>query len=875
MDLLPSAVKFYRLLLLAYPAEFRNEYGGQMEDVFAGRLASEPRLRVWLDTIADVFYTAPREHLSVLWGDLRYSAKLLAQAPSFTLVALLTTALGIGATTAVFSVMNAVLLKSLPYSEPERLVYIWVPIPALKLPGGLQFGPTAPEFYDLEKSNRSFERLATFNGESYKLAQGDGMRVIGGVAVTGDFFATLGTKPELGRAIERDDDEPGHDNVAVIGHTLWLTQFGGAPDVLGKSIRLNRKTYRVIGVMPPGFAYPHYFEASGGADTHTPEVWMPYAMNVKDRADRSNITGAVIARLRSGVSLKQAQTEVNAFLAHEDKLRPEFLRGGHASVASFLETAIGEVRKLAWLLMGAVLFVLLIACSNVANLLLARAATRVNEMGVRSALGADRSRLIRQILTESVSLSFCGGLLGVLFAFAAVRILVLLNPGTIPRLEETSVNGAVLAFALAVSLISGILFGLYPAFSLSRTSLTDLLKRTGNKGIAGSANHTRHALVVIEICLSVVLLAAAGLLIRSFLKLQNVNTGFAQSTLAGRMQLDGNYNNDASIRDFYRWLIEKTRTLPGIQQAGLISILPLSNTGSISLFDVEGYANKEDQTIENASATGDYFRAMNIKLLKGRLFDNSDAPNHPTVLIISEACAKKYFKGRNPLGGRVYFSRGTGPQPYSTVIGVVADVSTSFSLEAAPNPFMYRSFWQSPQPQAFLALQGTQTTRAMRTLGKIVHERDSGLAVTDVHSMSERKSEFEAGRRYQTVLLSSFAAAAFILALVGLYGLMSYSVRQRSAEIGVRMALGATRAQILGMVMKQGLSLTSTGLAIGLLGAAGVTRFLSSMVYEVGVLDPATFVAVPAAFLAVATAACCIPGSQATRTDPVQTLREQ
>jgi putative ABC transport system permease protein len=517
-----SAARFYRAILFAYPAEFRHEYASEMTQVFEDRLAHEPHLRVWLDVLSDIAITAPKEHLHILAADLRYAARMIAKSPAFTSVALLAMALGIGATTAVFSLINAVLIRSLPYQNPEQLVYVWTPNARLKdLP--TEMPPSSPEFYAFQQGARSFSQLTMFSQLRLTLVTPGEARRVGGARVAGNFFQTLGARPELGRMVEPDDDQPGHEHVVVISEALRRSVFGSETNPLGKTLELDRATYTVIGVMPAAFAYPHDTDFPySDSDIPATELWIPAALTVQQKTDwNANSDGVVIGRLRPGARIEQAQAEISAMEARLDPvIHPEPLRGWVGLVRPFVDTIVGRVRPLLWLLLGAVAAVLLIACSNVANLLLARAAGRVHEMGVRAALGAERARLIRQMLTEAVLLALGGGAAGAAIAYGAVRLLLRLHPPNIPRLEETSLDVRVLLFTAATALLTGLAFGLLPALAASRIDVSSLLKQGGNKGVAGTSNGLRNSLIVAEVALSVILLAGAGLLIRSYLKVQ-------------------------------------------------------------------------------------------------------------------------------------------------------------------------------------------------------------------------------------------------------------------------------------------------------------------------------------------------------------------
>jgi putative ABC transport system permease protein len=865
-----SAVRIYRALLIAYPAEFRHEYGSEMQQLFEDRLHSEPALRVWLDTLPDLAFSAIKEHLHILASDLVYGTRMIRKSPAFTLVALFAMALGIGATAAVFSLINAVLIRSLPYGDPERLVYIWTPNPRFKeIP--TEMAPNSPDFYAWLPSQQSFSDLTMFNQQRFRMLESDRVQRVGGAAVAGNFFHTFQAAPELGRAIQPEDDQPGHEHIVVIGDALWHSQFGGAPNVLGKTLHLNHEIYSIVGVMPRGFQYPHSADLPySDGDIAATELWIPAALTPGQKSDWTAARDAVtIGRLKPGVSLKQAQAEMSALEARLDPiLHPPEWRGWVAVVRPFIDTAVGPVRPLLWMLMGAVSLVLLIACSNVANLLLARAAGRVHEMGVRTALGAERVRLVRQMLTEALLLALGGGALGVLIAYSALRLVLWVHPGNIPRLDETSLDARVLLFTIGASLLTGFVFGLLPALAASRVSVNSLLKQGGNKGIAGTSNRLRNGLIITQVALSVILLAGAGLLIRSYLNVQAVDTGYAPSTLTMNVILDERYETPQKLIGYFRNLIAQVNQLPGVQSFGLVSALPLSHRESLSIVEIKGRSIKKDQTVDDRSATTTYFGSMGIRLLEGRFFADEAVRDHPAEMLVSQSFAKLYFPRESAIGHEF-----RSQDQWHTIVGVVADVRHS-SLEDPPRPTVYSPFLQMPDNHAYFTIRTTAPPdQLIASIGKIVRSIDPNIALEHAATMRQFMSEATSARRFQTVVLSVFAAVAVFLALVGLYGLMAYAVKQRTAEIGIRIALGAPASRVLSMVASKGLALVAAGLAFGLAGALALTRLGTSWLFGVSPADPLTLIAVPVLILAVALLACLIPAWKAARIDPVTALR--
>jgi putative ABC transport system permease protein len=868
-----SALKIYRTLLLAYPAEFRDEYAEEMERLFAERLAAEPPIGPCMAALADVAIAAPREHFHILAGDLRHSLRIFAKAPGFVCAALLALALGVSASTTIFSLINAVLIRSLPYGGAERLVYMWTPVPRYEqLPREL-----SPSFADVlawQALSHSFTGITALKQSMLTLSGGGEPIRVSGALVLGNFFQTLQAVPEMGRAIDAGDDRPGQDRVAVIGDALWRSRFNRDPGVLGRSVQLGNRGYRIVGVMPAGFGYPHESDFPfARATLKRTEIWIPAALTPQQQSDRMHSADAAIGRLRPGVTLQQAQAEMSAIEAHLDPLNPADMRGMQSLLGPFIETAVGPVRPLMRLLAGAVVLVLLIACGNVASLLMARGVGRAHEMGVRTALGAPRARLVRQLLTESLLLSTAGGGLGALMSLAALKTVARLNPGDIPRFDEVSMDGRVLLFALLISLATGFVFGILPALAASRVNVSASLRQGGGRGIVGGWSGARHALIITDVALAVVLLAGAGLLIRSYLNVESEDKGFAPSTLTMRLAVDSQPRTPQQMTVLSQSVISGIAALPGVLAVGGTSQLPLSHAESISTFRVDGYPNRPNQTAAVRPTAGDYLQAMQMRLVAGRLLSPADNPARPSpvpaAVLVSESFAKLYFPGGNAIGGRV--QSGEPGAKWSTIVGVVADVRHT-NLETAPQPTIYNPSWFVDS----LAIRTALPPEAMiSSIRNAIHSVDPAIALTDIQTMLQRITEAASRRRFQTVLLAAFAGIAVFLALVGLYGLLSYAVRQRTTEIGVRMALGAGRGAVVGMVVRQGLMLTGAGLAIGLLAAGAIARGIASLLYGVHAFDPVTFIAVPVFMLLAAAVACFVPAWKAARIDPIRALRQQ
>jgi len=871
MDWLPNQTKLFRAMLYCYPAEFRHEYGAEMEHLFQDRLRSEPRWRLWLDTLTDVAFSAPKEHWEILRSDVRYGARVLAAMPGFSAIVLLVIALGIGATVSIFSLVNAVLLRSLPYGHPGELMYLWSPNPNFKgVPD--EMGPTIADFYGWQQQSHSFSAMALLRQRAVNVVRDSVASRVEAASVSGNFFQTMEAWPQKGRSLDTGDDQPGHEHVAVVSDEFWRSQFAADPAVIGKHFQLNRQDYTVVGVMPHDFGYPFEgdipYDHSGFRQT---DIWLPAAYSVKDKTDRTNFESAdaAIGRLKNGVSVAAAQAELIAIEARFQPLYPEMWKGWTALVKPLVQTIVGPVEKILWLLLGAVGIVLLIAVSNVAGLLLARATARAHELGIRTALGAKRSRIIRQLLTESLLLSCTGGAFGVALAYGLVHVLTSLNPGKIPRFESATVDGRVLLVAAALSIATGVAAGLGPALSSCGPNISDLLRRGGSR-VAGGSHRGRFAFVVLEVALSVVLLAGSGLLIRSYIQLEAVDPGFSRASLTLKPNLDDRYNTSESQASFYKMFLEKLQTLPGVKYAGASSVLPLSGGDSMSFIKTRGNENSKE-IVEDRSVTPEYRKAIGTPLLRGRDFDLHDLNSKAKVVMVNAKFADTYFHGRNPLGEQVCICVGSSDAAsWSTVIGVVGDVRHT-ALEEAGKPQMFQP---TTAGDSFAIRYDIPTKQVVDEARAALRSLDPALTL-EATTMNDVIKASNARRTFQTSLLTGFAAVAVVLALVGLYGLMSYTVKQRKAEIGIRLAIGSPRSRVLTLILGQGLRLTGYGLLIGLACAFAMTRLVSAWLFGVESNDPVTFVVVPLFLLAVACCACLIPAWSATRIDPVQTLREE
>jgi len=807
--------------------------------------------------------------LEQLWQDILFGLRVLRKAPGFTAVAVLLLALGIGANTAMFSVVNAVLLHPLPYSHPERIVFLWGAPVIRHIPVPKPYG--ALVLADWFTRARSFEASAIEQSGEVNLAGADRPEHVKASQVTVDFFRALGIQP-YGRSFLAEESTPGRSQVAVLSEQL-CRRFGAPDDVIGRSVLVNGLKFTVVGVMPAGFTFPG-----------KTQIWMPLPLPWTFEA--SHISGDTtfftpIARLHQGVSLRQARDEVLrvAFTASQGK---SDAAGKEFELEPLREALVGNDRPVLWLLLGAVGFVLLIACADVANLLLTRAVVRVREMTVRAALGASRLRLMRQNMAEALLLSGLGGLAGLLLATWTLGAIRLLVPSNMPLAAPIRIDGRVLAFTLVVSFASGLLFGLFPSLHAYRSDLSRSLKEGGGLDASdrGLVGHTRSLLTISEGALSLVLLVGAGLFLRSFARLGEVNPGFnTDRLLTTQVNLaEGLYQDSAKRNEFYEGVLQHIAALPGVRNAAFTSNLPLSGAVVTSAIRMQVKEEShqpppvgDSQFVLFTGVSPSYFRTLGIPLLAGRLFEGGDRDGAPKVAIVSDSLARAYWGSENPLGKHVSFP---GPQPdWREIVGVVGNTRHA-GLSAEPSEELYVPLRQNASPVAFLAIR-TEGAPALiaAEVRRAVAEVDRNEPLSDFLTMQEHISNSMAPSRFRTVLLSVFASLALTLAVVGLYGVMSYTVSRRTHEIGVRMAMGARREDVLRLVVGQGFKLTMVAVGIGIIGALALVRFLSSLLYGVRPLDPLTFVAAALALTAAALLATYLPARRATKVDPMVALR--
>ena len=803
--------------------------------------------------------------IEALLQDVRYGARVLAKHKGFTAVAVLTLALGVGANTAIFSVVNAVLLRPLPFPDSERVVLLDGVNPSK---GITDSNMSAPDFADWRAESRAFERLAGYVTGGSLLVSGEEAERVRGTSVTEDFFPLFRTNALHGRALTPDDAKEGATPVAVLSHGLWRRRYGGDPAIVGRQIMVGRESTQVVGVMPPEFSYP--------ART---EIWFPFPLDpAKERRDNRYIE--VVARLKPDAALASAQAELDAVNARLAQTYVETNTGWGVRVTNLRERLVGNMRTPLLVVLGAVALVLLIACGNVANLLLARAASRGKEFAVRDALGASRARIVRQLLTESLLLSLAGGAVGVLISLWLTQLLVGLLPADMARLEEIRPDARLFGFALAVSILTGLLFGLAPALQASRGNLNETLKEGGRTGAEGARrNRARSLLIVAEIALSFVLLAGAGLLARSFLNLQDVNPGFNPAgVLAMRISASGpKYPAGPTRAEVYRQALERIGALPGVEAAGAVLSLPLGgdtfNVGRSFIREGRPATPEESANASYLAATPGYFRALQIPLVAGRAFNEQDTEKSPMVVVINETMARRFWPGESPVGKRITIWR--DEKFPREVVGVVGDTRSEPGEPAGPQmyvPYAQDANWGSLSLVVRSSVEPASLVAAARNE---IHALDKAIPVYNARPMADVVAAAQADRRASTLLVGAFALLALLLSLVGIYGVTAYYVTQRTHEIGVRMALGARAGHVIGLVMGQGLRLTLGGLALGICGAFALTRLLESLLYEVKPTDPVTFAAAAVLLAAVALLACLLPARRATKVDPLTALRAE
>ena len=820
--------------------------------------------------------------MNTLMQDIRYALRAFAKNPGFTLAALLSLAIGIGANTSIFSVANALLLRPLPYEDADRLVILWNRSPGLNI---TEDWFSTAQYLDIKTGHHGFEQVAIAIGGNYNLTGvGDPERV-GVIRVSSNLLPMLGVRPARGRLLVPDEDSPGRPATAVLTDGMWTRRYGRDPQMIGKSITINGQPYEVVGILPQSFSLPREVLPTLYG-TEQAEIFLPLPLAPTASQVRTNEDYNIVGKLKLGISLTQAQAEMETITA---RLRRDFpenypANGGlKFSIVPLLEQVVGNVRRSLLVLLGSVGLVLLIACANVANLLLSRAVARLQEIAVRSALGASRWRIVRQLLTESILLAVCGGAVGIVICVLSVQWIHVLGTKSIPRLQDVGIDGRVLLFTLLLSVFSGILFGLAPALRVSQLDLNSTLKdasrgSAGTSAVWGRGNNVRRLLVISELALSVVLLIGAGLLIRSFARLQNVSPGFnPRDVLTFDLTMTGRkYNDKQVILNTYRQLWERLEHLPGASAAGGVTSLPLSQAFAWTPITVEGRTPLPGEKFLNADERlvgGHYFEAMGIPLRRGRFFNEQDDATKPRVVLVDEYMADQLWPGQDPIGKRIHIVELKSDDPWQTVVGVVGRVKQD-SLDSDPRIAFYLPHTQFPTRAMTVALRGgTDPAGLVSAVKSELRNLGPDLPMYYVRTMGQRVDESLAQRRFSMLLLGVFASVALMLATIGIYGVMAYLVNQGTREIGIRMALGATQRNILSLVVRQGMALALSGVAIGLAGAFLLTRLIRSLLFGVEATDPVTFVGISLLLALIALLASYIPAQRAARIDPMVSLR--
>ncbi len=806
--------------------------------------------------------------------DLRYSVRMLAKNPGLTLVIVLSLAIGIGANTALFSVTNTLLLKPLPYAHPERLAILWLRSPGIGIP---QDWPSPGQYHDIKTQNHIFDETAIAIGGGYTLSGTSKAIKVDGIEASSSLLPMLGVKPMLGRIFTPDEDHPGKPDTVVLTYGLWKEAFGGDPSLVGRNITLDGKPRTVIGILPRQFRLSHeVIPAIGGIDKA--QIFMPLPMDAKEELNYGPEDYNVLARLKPGVTMEQAQADVSIIAARlrEEKHRD---RTFTISVVPLTEQVVGNVRNSVLILLGAVALVLLIACTNVANLLLARAAGRQKEIAMRTALGARRTRLVMQLLTESLVLALLGGGAALAVSAASLYIVEKIHPGNIPRLDELRMDYRVLLFTFAISILTGIVFGLAPALRASCVDLNTALKAGGKSSSSGGLrvrrDKLRGALVIAELAISLTLLAGAGLLIRSFVRLLSVPPGFnPDGVISMEIAATGpKYKDPAQRIQFYQSLADKVRSLPGVTGYGAVSVLPMTPSIGWGGMQIEGYVPPKDAPelqVDKRSVTPDYFRTMQIPLIAGRFFTPADTDKSQPVVLVDQKMADRFWPHGDAVGKRI---RQGDKQPWLTIVGVVGVVKQyGLDIDTKMVTYFPYAMWGNGSMFVIARTAGDPAPLANAIIDQ-VHALDADVPVFDIATMDQRVYDSVARQRFAMTMLGAFAGFAMILAAIGVYGVMSFLVTQGTSDIAIRMALGAPRGSVLSLVMQQGLGLALIGILAGVAGALSLTQLMSSLLFNVSATDPVTFSAAAALLMAVALIACYFPARRAMRVDPMVALR--
>ncbi len=811
-----------------------------------------------------------------LFSDLRLGLRILLRNPGFSATAVLLLALGIGANTAIFSVVNAVLLRPLPYQDPSRIMQIWHVPPAKSFPGMTLFSVSPANYLDWQSQNHSFEEMAAYGGARFNVGGKERPESIQAATVAPNFFSILRVQPLLGRGFTPDDDRPGQGHVVVLGNALWRDRYGADPGVVGRNIVLDGETYNVIGVMPRTFKFPTWAQ-----------LWTPLAWTDEKRAVRGNHNYLVIGRLKPGIDIRAAQAELSAIATRLEQLYPEDDKGWGAKILTLREQTVSDVRSALLVLLGAVGFVLLIACANVANLVLGKILARKKEIAIRSALGATRFAILRHVLAETVLLSLGGGALGLFLASFGTTLIVKFLADRLPRFAEITLDGSVLAFTAFLALFSGILAGILPALRFTKAEVNEALKQGQSRGSSNSGGKTRGFLVVSEVALSLVLLVGAGLMVRTLYQLSNVRPGFdPNGQLTMTVSIPSNkFTTPAAYISFFERVLQQVRATPGVDSAAVVDDLPMGGGGSHQPVSIEGQPvvpMADQPEVDVRLISPGYLRTMRVPLLSGRDLTDSDAAGRTPTVLISESMAKRFWPDQNPLGKHLTMT--FYPGVAREIVGVVGDVKLDSLNETRPTETIYWPLDQifAPPTEAWRSFPMSLTVRtsinrmiAVSALTAAVHQVDPETPVTEVLTMNELISHSLSPQRSNMLLLAAFAGLALVLTAVGIYSVLSYAVRRRVREIGIRMALGASHSDVLRMVLADGMKPILLGVGIGFGVALALGRVVSSLIYGVRPTDPLTFATVASLLIAVGVLATIVPAYRATQVEPVRTLRDE
>lgn len=861
-------MRVYNWLLHLYPAAFRMEYGDELRAIFARqRQAVAGPFAVaffWIREFLDILATAAQVHLDIFRQDLRFTWRSLSRSKGFAVTAVAVTALGIGANAAVFSVVDHVLIRRLPYKDSERIVRLWE-----KQPSYGRMEPSPPNYRDWQRMSVSFESMAAYNSVSANLVANGNPERVDGATVTSGLLPLLGVQPLIGRAFRAEDDRTGSAGVIVISYGMWQSRFGGDPSALGQRIRLDDETYTLIGVLPADFYFP----------ARDIQFWIPFRLSEEDFSDRDNNFLKVVAKLNHGVSMEQARAEMDIIAQRLEREFPVEDAKTGVTVETIRDGVSDQSRLLLAVLFGASLCMLLIACTNLAGLFLVRTMGRTKELAVRAALGAGRERMVRQLLTESMLLAFAGGCLGLLVAQASLPMLDRLIPPTLPIGEPSVMNLRVFGFAALLVSITGVGFGVIPALRISRSADAGGLREGARSGVGGRRERVRAALVIAEVTASVILLISAGLLIRALWRIQSIDTGFrAEGVWTAQTPLPfPKYAPTARRADFYSRILSDVRGIPGVSSAAYVSFLPMVIRGGIWAIKVEGQPDPDgSQRASLRFVTPDFFKTMSIPVRLGRDISESDARTSPFVAVVSESFARRYWPGQNPVGrsfNMAFFDR--------TIVGVAGDIRVR-GLERSSEPQVYVSYQQVPDnalifytPKALVVRSNMPSASLTATVRMIVQKADPEIPLSDVQSLQDVVDADTASRKTQIRVLCIFAGLSLLLAGVGIHGLLAFAVSQRSAEIGVRMALGARSNDIIAMVLNQGARVAAFGGILGIAAAYGAGRWMQSLLAGVGPADAATILAAAGLALLTTLSGCLVPALRAVHIDPATVMRSE